>query len=477
MGLFDFLKKNKKNEIIQSEENSTPTIKHSGKSLNEIYAEKKNLSSFENQDKLFDFIKIYSEYIVRFIGMQIQGNYSPIAAYEKTNGEIIGYLYIAEDTSYNISIEEVISNMEIEFEKDADQNVINSYTIFYHSKFKNDNNHSVATTNGDFNAISIKYKAADFSGFLGLPYSFDEDQITFNGISGFSVEQNNLIMNTPLTEGKDYFQERVVIEPQIIENEIGLKIKKVNNGTLGDMWGGIFGFERLNTPTGKQLLLEYSAYALAKEEIKSNDEVLISEINYDAVIFRGVKTVDDKTRTIFPVVKTDYFIEVENKQINEWDNVDNIEGVIYGNGRNTFGLTYFATDYAINKEKYKTNKKLNIELSGIIYVLDISNKETLNFDENVNVSDDFTMYMPSEEMADFGCFDFIGKLESFKEINVSEGESIKGYILKVKLITNEEFEDFFTIEMFVNKENMRFENLNIGMKLTGLFQLQGQIRE
>lgn len=477
MGLFDFLKKNKKNEIIQSEENSVSTIKHNGKSLNEIYAEKQNFTKPEKQDKLFNFIKIYNEYIVRFIGMQIQNNYSPIAAYEKANGEIMGYLYIAKDMSYNLSIEEVISNMEIEFEKRLRQNLIKSYAIFYHSQFKDDNNHSVANNGDEFNAISIKYKAADFSGFLGLPYSFDEDEITFKGISGFSKDQNNLILNTQLIEDKDYFQERVVIEAQITENEIGLKIKKVNNGTVGDMWGGIFGFEKLSNPAGKQLLIENSAYALSREEIKSNSEVSISEINYDSIIFRGVKTADDNTHTIFPVVKTDYFIEVENKQINEWENVDNVEGVISGSGRDTFGITYFATDYAINKDKYKTSKKLNIELSGIIYVLDISEIHQTKTEQEPKFSDDFTMYMPNKEMAEFGCFDFVGKLESFREISVSEDKSVKGYILKVKLITNEDLKDFFTIEMFVNKENMRFENLTIGMKLTGMFQLQGQIRE
>lgn len=477
MGFFDFLKKNKKSDILQNENEPVSTIKHSGKSLNEIYAEKQNLVSTENPDKLFDFIKIYSEYIVRFIGMQMQNNYSPIAAYEKANGEIIGYLYIAEDMSYNLSIEEVISNMETEFEKRLGENNIKSYAIFYHSKFNEDNNHDVADNGNEFKAISIKYKASNFKGFLGLPYFFEEDKITFKGISGFSREQNNRILNTQLTEGKDYFQERFVVEAQITENEIGLKIKKVNNGNLGDMWGGIFGFEKLDTQSGRQLLTENSVFVLNTETIKSNDEVLISEINYGSIIFRGVKTIDNKTRTIFPVVKTNYFIEVENKQINEWDNINNLEAVISGSGRDTFGLTYFATDYAIHKDKYKTNKKLNIELSGVIYVLDISDMHEKQTEEGPNFSDNFTMYMPNKEMAEFGCFDFVGKLESFREISVSEDKSVKAYILKVKLITNEDFEDFFTIEMFVNKENMRFENLTIGMKLTGMFQLQGQIKE
>jgi hypothetical protein len=47
-----------------------------------------------------------------------------------------------------------------------------------------------------------------------------------------------------------------------------------------------------------------------------------------------------------------------------------------------------------------------------------------------------------------------------------EDGSVKGYILKLKLITHEESEDFFTIDAFVNKENMRFENLTKGMKVT-----------
>jgi hypothetical protein len=85
--------------------------------------------------------------------------------------------------------------------------------------------------------------------------------------------------------------------------------------------------------------------------------------------------------------------------------------------------------------------------------------------------------MPHKEMSEFGCFDFIGLLEDFREIKVMDNRKSEGFILKVKLITNEDDPDFFTIEMFVNKQNMNFEDLTIGMQLTGLFQLQGQIKE
>lgn len=478
MGLFDFLKKNKKNEILEPQEKTTSTIKHSGKSLNEIYAEKLNIVTPKNQDEIFDFIKIYAEYIVRFIGMQTQNNYSPIAAYEKNDGEIVGYLYIAKDPSYNALIKDVVRDMEIEFEKRLSEKKIKSYIIFFHSQFSNDDNHSIAHNSGEFSAISVQYKTSNnLFGFIGLPYFFKEDEIMYAGFPNFSKEQNNFILNTQLKEGKEYFQELIYIDSPIIENEIGLKIKKVNNGKVGDMWAGIFGFDRLHEEGGQNFLIHNAALVFIQDTVKSNDEVLISEMSFDNIVFRGVKTIDDETRTTYPLLKTDIFIDVENKQINEWENINNLEAVITGNGRDTFGLTYFATDYALNKEKYKTTKKLNIELSGIIYHLEISHIADSNTPDGPNFSPYFTMYMPNKEMSEFGCFDFIGILEDFRKVDVMDNRKSEGFILKVKLITNEDYPDFFTIEMFVNKQNMSFEDLTIGMQLTGLFQLQGQIKE
>lgn len=472
MELFDFFNKNKitEVEIIKTQTNSVFNVNNNGKSLNEIYAERRNSVNIGND--VFELIKIYSEYVVKFIGLQTQDNYAPIAAYEKNNSEIIGYLYIGKDRSYNKSAEEVIFDMELEFEKRMNEKSIKSYIIFYHSIFDNDDNHTVAKNSGEFNSISVKYKSNSANGYLGFPYIFEDDTIKFKGFSNFTTEQNASILNTKLIENKDYFQERIIIEPQIIENSIGIKVKKVNNGNVGDMWGGIFGFNE----TKNDLIINYSALCLFQEPKMANDKVLVSEIIFDEVVFRGVKTTYDNTQTAFPVIKTNIFIEVENKQINEWSNVDNIEGVIEGNGRNTFGLTYFATDYSINKEKYHNIKKHNIELSGIIYHLDEIDINNFKTEKSPNYDNEFTMYMPNIEMADLGWYDFIGKLEDFREVTILEAPK-KGYILKIKLINNEDDPNFFTIEMFVNKENMRFETLKRGMKLTGLFQLQGQIKE
>lgn len=470
MGFFDFLKgkKVKEIELPRTEQNLSSSVINNDKLSNNINIEKINSENLRNDT--FELIKMYSEYVVRYINMQIQNNYAPIAAYEKNNGEIIGYLFIGKDKSYSKSANAIILDMEHEFEKRMLAQDINSYVIFYHSVFDDDNNHTVATNSSEFSSISIKYKSKNnLSGTIGLPYVFEDGTIKYRVFSNFTYEQNASILNTQLVSNKDYFQEKIIVEPQITENNIGIKIKKVNNGTIGDMWGGYFGFDTVNS----DLIINHLALCLFQEPKRSNDKVLVSEFIFDdeAIFLRGIKTNFNDTRTAFPVVKTNISIEVENTQIYEWENVDNIEGVISGNGKDTFGLTYFATDYAINREKYHNIKKHEIELSGIIYNLEISNIDSLE-----NFSEEFVMYMNNKEIEEIGCFNFIGKLLDYREIITSDDRR-KGYLLKIKLINKESDPNFFAIEMLVNKQNMNFEKLEIGMKLSGLFQMQGQIKE
>src|SRR5215213_9572899 len=101
-------------------------------------------------DSLFSCISRYNEYIVRFIAMQQQGNYSPIAAYEKQDGEIVGFLYLmGDDNSYSLSAAAVIKKMEEKFEDQLNKEEIRSYIIFYHSQFDYDDNHQIANKEGE----------------------------------------------------------------------------------------------------------------------------------------------------------------------------------------------------------------------------------------------------------------------------------------------------------------------------------------
>jgi hypothetical protein len=447
MGLFDFFKKKENTGTPKPE---TP------------------------KSELFLSLSKYNEYIVRFIAMQQQGNYAPISAYEKTNGEIVGFLYIiGNDHSYSLSAGEVINRMEANLEQKLSGNQINSYVIFYHSQFSNDNNHSLANNDSELKAISISYNFKSLEkGKIGLPYRFEKDEITYQGFKNFSQEENNIIFRTPLKDNKDYFQDREEIKAPVSENEIGLKIKKSNSSDISKTWCGIFGFESYRKHNGSQILTEHFALAMTSGKITKHESITISLLDYNDILLKGI-SVNDNPKTILPIIKTDYAIEVVNKEINEWENTDNLEAIITGNGRDTFGLTYFATDYAENREKYLSQKQHKVKISGIAFVLDISKED--NSDGEIKYSEDFTMYMPNNDLPNYACFDFTGQLEDFKETFFLEGNSQKGYLMKVRLITNPDIKDFFTIDMFVTPENMRFKELTKGMKITGIFQMQGQI--
>ncbi len=436
MALFDFFKKKDNNELQNSE---------------------------APKSELFLALSRYNEYIVRFMGMQQQGNYAPISAYEKANGEIVGFLYVVGDnTSYSLSAQEVINRMEANFEQKLENNEINSYAILYHSQFANDNNHKLANNDNELKAISISYNFKNGQkGKIGLNYLFEKDEIKYQGFKEFSPAENNIIFRTQLKENKDYFKEREEIKAPLIENEIGLKIKKSNSSDLSNTWCGIFGFESYRKPNGSQSLKEHFALALSKGNNFTKNNIVVSELEYQDVILKGI-SLNDKPITILPVIKTDKYINVENKDIEEWENVNDLEAIISGNGKDTFGVCYFATDYAENKNRYLTEKKLSIKISGIAFVLDIHNEE-------------YTAYLPSKDLPNYACFDFFGLLIDFKETSLLEGDILKGYILTVKLISNPEIEDFFTIDIFVTQENMRFKELTKGMKISGMFQMQGQI--
>jgi len=430
----------------------------------------------EVKNELFLSVSKYNDYIVRFVDMLIQGDYAPISAYEKPNGEVAGFLYTGgDDNLYMLFADEVVNRMESNFEQKLANGQINSYVILYHSQFANDDNHTVASTAEEFKAITLAYNFKNNSkGKIALPYFFEEDQVKFQGFTNFSREENELIFSTQLKEGVDYFQDREAITPPIIENETGLRIKKSNTLDLNNTWGGVFGFESYRKPGGGQVLNEYFALAIAKGREYKTSNISVSEVAVGDVTFKTI-SVNGKPKALLPVIKTGFAINVENKEINEWENMGDLVAIITGNGRNTFGLDYLATDYAENKEIYLSTKELTVSISGIAFVLDIS---TINEQAGeLTYSEDFTMYMPNNSLPNYACFDFIGQLEDFKETVLPGGDNLKGYLMKVRLITQPDFKDFFTIDMYVAQENMRFEQLTIGMKITGAFQMQGQIAQ
>ncbi|NIF04032.1 hypothetical protein F3J23_01150 [Chryseobacterium sp. Tr-659] len=483
MGIFDFFKKkNSRQENVSTSvvENTMPeetivedVIEEVVETTPEIAPEVPSHLELVEEQKVndeYEKIKVYKDYIVYSIALQLRGEYTPISAFEKENGEIEGFVYTVTEDAYALPVGEAIQNMEEKFEKELQEGKIKSYVVLYHSQFDNNANHNPATKEEEFKAITLSYHFKDADkAKTGLPYIFENQNITYKGFAEFSHEENNEIMNTQLIDGKDYFTNTEGIKAPETTNEAGIIVRKSNVHNLVNTWSGIFGHENFQTKDYGQYLtnvLMQSTVADPSGESKSKTE-------FGDVRFKTIFT--EELSTIIPEVKTDYTLDFETRSVREWENALNLQAIVAGPARNTFGVWFFATDYAENRNIYLTQPHLNINLSGIVLILDTH--QDFDLPDGTKMSEDFTTYSPSQDLPNYACFDFIAKVVDFKEIELLEDSSIKGYMVKLKLITNEENEDFFTVDAFVNKENMRFETLTKGMKVTGALQLQGKIAE
>lgn len=477
MGIFDFFKKkNNSQENVSTpvQEMEMPEEKVVEEVVEEVVETIPEIPSQPVEEPKvngeYEKIRIYNDYIVYSIALQLRGEYTPLSAFEKENGEVEGFAYMVTEDAYALSPQQAIAQMEEKFESELQEGKIKSYVILYHSQFDHNGNHTPAMQEGEFKGISLAYHfAGDAKKKTGLPYIFENQNITYKGFAEFSHEENNAIMNHQLIEGQNYFQNTEGIAAPETTNEAGIIIRKSNVHNLMNTWSGIFGHQNFQTKDYGQYLnaiLTQSESADPSVDIKSKTE-------FDGVTFKT--TLTEELSIIIPEVTTDYTLDFETRSIREWENALNLQAIVAGPARETFGVWFFATDYAENKNTYMMQPHLKVNVSGIVFILDVHTNTDLP--DGTKMSDDFTTYAPSQDLPNYACFDFIAQLVDFKETELLEDKSVKGYILKLKLITHEENEDFFTIDAFVNKENMRMETLTKGMKVTGALQLQGKIAE
>jgi hypothetical protein len=287
----------------------------------------------------------------------------------------------------------------------------------------------------------------------------------------FKKKENKVEAESSINLNSDTIKSSEETSEKIVE------VISTAHGSHGDNFGGLLGFEYLNSNSGGQFINEMIALASIQTPTLENPIVKINEIGLNNSKIIKIRTIikngnvsNGTVLSAYPYIKTKYSLPFETKKIIEWSHIANMEAEIQGGGRDTFGLSFFATDYAINKRRYKTEKKLNIRISAVGLVLDKSDLTGIN---GTPLSPDFSTYMPSKDIPSPTYFDFIGVLVDYKECQISNDNL--GYIINVKLINEEDDPDFFTIDLFINKQNMRFSDLAIGMKVAGALWLQGEI--
>ncbi|MCB9309408.1 MAG: hypothetical protein H6567_05040 [Lewinellaceae bacterium] len=251
-----------------------------------------------------------------------------------------------------------------------------------------------------------------------------------------------------------------------------IKITAIDHGSHGDNIGGLIGFNNLNNEKGRAFVNELMAYSMTINSEMSSNKFEIKKVPISSNSNLNIRILTNKRNVLsaFPYLKTSYKLPFSTKEIIEWTHVNNCEAEIIGGGRDTFGLDFFATDYAINKSQYQQNKNFELSLSAVAFVVD---KNESDQNTEVAFSEDFVAYIPSSNIQRQTYYDFIGKVIDFEEVSINNLNT--GYIARVKLINDDSDPNFLTVDMFMNKENMRINSLDKGMKISGLLWFQGEI--
>jgi hypothetical protein len=413
----------------------------------------------------FILMKKYAGHLHLFRRFHAQENHAPIAAYEDSAGEIFGAALIKDNSGEELYVQEALQMLETSLSLKLQEGHAISYTIFYHSNCLakpgepiTDTNNPVATEHEDLTAISIKYVTVSGNkGVLVSPYTTENGQISYQPISGLDSAQNTAISNL-LAEYDNHY--RTETENEVIENPAGLKISTVSIDGHNNNWAALVGFQNYYEGEGQEKLNTLFEKFVETIAGIAKDNLAVYTKNYDPIILKALGS--SNFMTTFPVIKTAIKLPVKNKEIKE--SFNKREAYIKGGGKDTFGLIYQATDYVTNKDRYQSGKEQEMHISAIAYVLDIpSDSET------------YVGYFPNKDLAESGCFDFIGRLLDFHELTLFQDDKYNGYILKTLIVDHPDEPDFFVLDIFVNKTNMRFQQLEKGMRITGMMSLQGEI--
>ncbi len=251
------------------------------------------------------------------------------------------------------------------------------------------------------------------------------------------------------------------------ERDTIVPLEEVIEGNHGDHWAGIFGFSNFygNPQFGTKLLS--TLVSKGKRQMIDN---LYEEIEIDLGSLQFITLTRNQTiQTSYPIIITTTKVDTKTRVIKEWKHVNGIEAQIEARCKNTFGISYFSTDYLKNKEKYTTSLDLEIQLSGIAYSIH-SALPMEGFAEN------FVGYSRSKEYGKYSVIDFVGEIMDLEEIQLTE-YPIEGYIARIRLIQMEDDNDFFCLDTFINKSTVQTKEFGVGSRISGMIWVQGRIAE
>lgn len=238
----------------------------------------------------------------------------------------------------------------------------------------------------------------------------------------------------------------------------------------------LIGKQRFYTDQGREILYRTTDAALDKDPIMQSDTASIRQISFWQ--FGGaefnpqlrVVSANGKQDAVFPYLKTDLIISFQTKNIIEWETRNLLEAEIQGSLDNGLSLGFYATDYAVNKAKYKSRQDINVKLSA--FVLEIGNSERDK--DDLQSSENIAGYWPSEQYGSYSYFEFEGTRLGLESADIDILS--RGGILKLKISDSKHRKDLI-IDAYITTSNIRASKANNSNNVTGTLWFQGELAE
>lgn len=241
--------------------------------------------------------------------------------------------------------------------------------------------------------------------------------------------------------------------------------------------GSLMGHANLRQQqSAKQKLYMVAAMASAAT-IKSNVIAEIGQASFkelggdDLAPFIRTVTVKGATTGILPYLPTAVLSPFETKKIGEWKPANDVnyatEAEILGTVNNTFEIGFMATDYAVNQNIYKTTPQLKVRLSAFAFMID----ECRANNDLVDRSGNPVGLLLDKEDGRLSNYHFAGTILTLRPVKLYNYNN--GHLLKLDLRLQDS--GSLTIDLFVNNENMKLEQMTTGMKVRGRLWMQGEI--
>jgi len=230
------------------------------------------------------------------------------------------------------------------------------------------------------------------------------------------------------------------------------KITHTDKGSHGPHWYTIFD-EKIDK---KACVIK--AFEIG-EKLYINDSLSIMTNGW----MRGVIT-NNFVVTGFPYIKSFKYEKCELASIIEWSHSKNLEAIIKVSHESGCGLAFFATDYAFNKNNYKDQKNLSINIVGLVYEMyEFDVKELNEPASEIKFSEDYCGYFPCSEDE----IDFIGRIQDILEYFLDD---IAGYLITVKITPD------FGMNFFIAHTNLSIE-LEKNKLVRGIAWVQGTLEK